>query len=315
MTADGLLARIRTWFVHNHRNDWQLEDCPPDLHLYFPTQVKRPLMLIGDDWQPPTSADVGRFGVWQKDEPRAFAGAPKAEANDPPLMHPDRALSMFGLAERRRDRVGLWFRLQREPRPYVTLGALLTEIDSAANKPVGWALAQMQTLFGIKIRDEHTQAILALGYPDASSQEQWLFLMSNLGSVARITHWTRPGFLQATRVESYETAHIGRDALMRRTGHIASLISNRRVLIFGQGAIGGTITVLLAKAGLQHLRIVDRDALRPGNAVRHVGGLLSVGYPKTSVVCIEVHNHAPDCAIFTETASWDPDQLMKVGTL
>jgi len=309
MTADDLLARIRTWFVHYHRDDWPPEDRPPDLHLYFPTQATHPLMLIGDDWQPPANAKVGRFGIWQKDELRAFAGAPMAGVSNPPPMHTDRILSILGMAERHRDRVGLWFRLPREPHPYTTLGALLTEVDAVACEAAGWALAQMRALFGVKIRDRHTQAILALGYPDATGEEQWLFLQANLGSTAKIAYWAQPGNLRTAVVESYETAHVDRDALMRRTGHIASLIANRRVLVFGQGAIGGSLTVLLAKAGLHHVRIVDRDMLRPGNAVRHVGGLLFAGYRKTSVVHVEARNHAPDCTILTEQTSWNPETL------
>jgi hypothetical protein len=309
MTADDLLARIRTWFIHYHRDDWPSEDRPPDLHLYFPTPTTHPLMLIGDDWQPLVNTKVGRFGIWQKDEQRAFAGAPMAGVSNPPLTHTDRIVSTLSMAERQRDRIGLWFRLLCEPRPYTTLGEMLTEIDAAAHEATGWALAQMRTLFGIKIRDRHTQVILALGYPDATGAEQWLFLRANLGSIANITYWAQPGRLRTTAVESYETASVGRDALMRRTGHIANLVGNRRILVFGQGAIGGSITILLAKAGLQHLRIVDRDVLRPGNAVRHVGGLLFTGYGKASVVHVEAHNHAPDCSILAEKTSWDPDAL------
>lgn len=309
MTVDDLLARVRLWFNRYHRNDWPAEDRPPDLHLYFPTRERRPFMLIADDWMPPSQVQLGRFGIWQKDDVRAFAGAPQPGVSQPPQVHQDRILSEIGMAQRRRDKVGLWFRLQREPRPKLTLDTLLSELDDATQQPPGWALSQLRGLYGQKVHGSDVRAIIALGYPDAVGQEQWLFLECNLGTQAKTTLWSQAGALRKIAVKSFETAGVGQEALMRRTGHIAQLINDRRVLIFGQGALGGTISVLLAKAGLQHLQLIDNDVLRPGNAVRHVGGLQLAGYDKTVIVKVKVENHAPDCQIRTETTSWHPDTI------
>lgn len=311
MTADDLLARVRLWFNRYHLNDWPAEDRPPDLHLYFPSRERRSFMLIGDDWMPPSDVQMGRFGIWQKDNVRAFAGAPQPGVSLPPQAHEDRILSEIGMAQRRRDQVGLWFRLQREPLPKLALDTLLSEIDVAAQQSPGWALHHLCGLYGQKVHGSNVPAIIAVGYPDAVEQEQWLFLKCNLGSPAKTTSWSQAGALRKIAVESFETAGVGQEALMRRTGHIAQLINSRRVLIFGQGAIGGTITVLLAKAGLQHLRIVDDDLLRPGNAVRHVGGLQLVGYDKTVIVKVQAHSHTPDSHIDTETTTWHPDMIRR----
>ena len=309
MTADDLLVRARLWFNRYHRNDWPAEDRPPDLHLYFPTREKRPLVLIADDWLPPLQVQVGRFGIWQKDDVLAFAGAPQPGASHPPQVHQDRILPEISMAERRRDRVGIWFRLQREPLPRLTLDALLSEIDDAAQQLPGWALSHLRGLHGQKVHSSDVRATIALGYLDHTGHEQWLFLECNLGSSAKITQWSQAGALRRTAIKSFETAGVWQEALMRRTSHIAQLINNRRALIFGQGALGGTIAVLLAKAGLRDLRVVDDDSLRPGNAVRHVGGLRLVGYNKTLIVKLKAESHAPDCRIRTETTSWHPNTL------
>lgn len=310
LSADDLLSRVRLWFGHYHQDDWPSEERPPDLHLYFPSPMRRPLMLIADDWTLPP-VQVGRFGIWQKDTIRAFAGAPQAGVTMPPTFHSDRIFSSIGMTERRRDHVGLWFRLYAEPKPRHTLSELLEEIDNTCRQSHGWALSHLRSLFGVKTRGENVEGILSLGYPSGNGKEQWLFLRCNLGSKAKTTQWSQVSTLRKIIVSSFETAEVGKHALMRRTGYVARQIEGRRVLIFGQGAIGGTITLLLAKAGLQHLRIVDSDTLRPGNSVRHVGGLLFVGHDKALVSQIEALGHAPDCSIVVNDITWDPVKLQE----
>ncbi|HEU4329027.1 MAG TPA: ThiF family adenylyltransferase [Roseiflexaceae bacterium] len=309
LTAEDVLERIRTWFVHYHQDDWPAEERPPDLHMYFPSEGRHPLMLISDDWQPPTEAMTGRFGIWQRLSEYAFAGLPTEGVQMPPHTHTDRLLSTLGLSKQHRDRVGLWFRLQREPRPCTTLLGLLAEIDAAAGTPPGWTQEQLRGLFGDKIRKRPQQANIALGYPGEAAHETWLFLEAQLGIREGICRWGTTSALQNTPIRSYETAPVDTASLMRRTGHVARRINQRRVVVFGQGAIGGTITLLLAKAGIPHLRVVDDDVLRPGNAVRHVGGLGFAGQEKTRVVQWHVQLHAPDCTVLTEAASWNPETL------
>ncbi len=309
MTAELLLDRVRIWFVHHHCDDWPGKDRPPDLHLYFASADGYPLMLIGDDWSPPTGARTGRFGLWQRGTNRVFSGGPTSGVSMPPTMHSDRLLSHVGLAERRRDRTGLWFRLGREPRPHATLASLLEEIDAATDEPPGWALAQLRGLVGDKIRRGTGCIPLALGYPSPGGAEEWLFLDADLGGVAQGARWATPRLLVRIRVTSFETAPAGTTALMRRTGHIARALDHRRALVFGMGAIGGSVALLLAKAGLPKLRTVDSDRLRPGNAVRHVAGLSWVGERKTMATKWEIHDHAPDCEVEMCLATWDPAQL------
>jgi molybdopterin/thiamine biosynthesis adenylyltransferase len=269
-------------------------------------------MLISDDWVLPEQGNTGRFGVWQKDSQRAFAGAPQTGCSAPPRQHDDRALSILGLSESAFALRGIWFRLHREPRPNPTLQALLAEIDAAACQQEGWAVQQLIGLYGPKVRKgKQDQAILALGYPDGNGTEQWLFVRARLSDGADSTRWSQVGFLRRTVVESFETAPLHRDALMRRTGHIAQHLAARQVLIFGQGAIGSSISLLLAKAGVPRLRLVDRDRMRPGNTVRHICGLHFAGYDKTRAVQVKVQFHAPDCEVVTETATWNPVDLAR----
>jgi molybdopterin/thiamine biosynthesis adenylyltransferase len=311
-SAPDLYARMKRWFVHYHQDDWGAEDRPPDLHLYFPRGMDHTLMLVSDDWAPPAGVPAGRFGVWQEGRHRAFAGAPAAGENPIPKDHSDRVLPPLAIDSQRRSYRGVWFRLTREPQPQRYLGKMLHEIDGATGQPEGWALRLLIGLYGRRVEDMTAPAILALGYPGPGGQEVWLFLRAKLvGPPGARGKWTKAEYLDSAPVESYETAPADQVALMRRTGHIAGLLTGRRVAIFGQGALGSSIALLLAKTGVQRLLLVDYDLLRPGNVVRHSAGLGAVGLPKTAASRLTILEHAPDCQVEEAPATWEPDELAR----
>src|ERR1700685_1203036 len=62
-----------------------------------------------------------------------------------------------------------------------------------------------------------------------------------------------------------------RQVLFRPLGaHGQSKLSAARVAIVGCGATGSAIASLLARAGVGHLRIIDRDYVEPSNLQRQV---------------------------------------------
>jgi molybdopterin/thiamine biosynthesis adenylyltransferase len=309
MGAEGVLERAATWFRHYHRDDWPPHDRPPDLHLYFPANGQRALMLVGDDWTPPVEETTGRFLVRQRDAERAFAEAPGAGAAVAQDRRPDRALVQMGLADAPAERRGVWFRLRREPRPQTLLGPLLSEIDAATEQPQGWALSQFRGLVGDTTHRDGVRPVVALGYPGADGEEHWLFL--GFALPGGLKGWRRPQVVDGIPIFGYEAAGIDQTSLMRRTGHVAHALENRGALIFGVGAVGSTIALLLVKAGLPKLRLSDSARMRPGNAVRHVAGLGGVGNRKTLMTMIEMLRHAPDCVVRREDESWDPSQLLQ----
>lgn len=313
MTAADLHARIKRWFAHFHQEDWDAVDRPADLHRYFPTGTGYPLMLIGDDWQVPGGAPAGRFGVWQDRPERAFAGAPALGFARPPKDHTDRILSLMGIDPTRRSYAGVWFRLQREPRPRPYLGEMLNEIDDAARQPAGWAREQLVGLYGRAVRDMTTPAIITLGYLGYEGQEVWLFLQAKLvGPPGAPGKWTKPSYLNRAPVASYETAPAAPGAMMRRTGHTARLLAGRKIVIFGQGAIGSSVALLLAKAGIPRLLLVDGERLRPGNVVRHTAGVAAIGFLKTSAARQQILAHVPDCQVEEAPITWEPEPLAEL---
>jgi molybdopterin/thiamine biosynthesis adenylyltransferase len=71
---------------------------------------------------------------------------------------------------------------------------------------------------------------------------------------------------------------------LRRAGILETTIMNdKTALCIGLGTGGAYVAVELAKCGVGHFMLVDRDRLSVGNVVRHPGGVSHVGRSKVNV--------------------------------
>jgi molybdopterin/thiamine biosynthesis adenylyltransferase len=72
---------------------------------------------------------------------------------------------------------------------------------------------------------------------------------------------------------------------LRRAGIIeTNVLKDKTVLCIGLGTGGAHVAIELAKCGVGHFLLVDRDKLSVGNVVRHPGGISQVGRAKVNVV-------------------------------
>lgn len=87
------------------------------------------------------------------------------------------------------------------------------------------------------------------------------------------------------------------ESLLLRAGPDAAALRDKRVALFGAGALGGHVALVLAESGVRRLTIVDGDVMLPGNVVRHVLGHQAVGAPKVLGVKAFVEDHplGPRC--------------------
>ena len=74
-------------------------------------------------------------------------------------------------------------------------------------------------------------------------------------------------------------------------------LHDRHVAVFGVGALGGTVTEHLARAGIGQLTVVDRDHLEPGNLVRHAARLDMAGWGKAFAASQIALSVAPDVIV------------------
>ena len=304
----AVLARVEEWFGHRYRDDWDPIDQPPDIHAYFPTSEDATFMLTGNDWPPSGEARQGRFGVWRRNNSATFAGGPTTTLTSPPPDKPPfrERISLTRSGERLPG-IGLWYRLECPPVPASKLSRLFAMLDQRRGVADGFTLNELRGVLPDRVRSEQERLYFALGYQDHGAQEYWVFLYVNLAEHRR--NWRTPAALEATTVYGMEAAPATTDAIMRRTGHTAAVLADRRVVIFGAGALGGRIALWLSTAGVPTLDVVDGDRLRPGNVIRHVGGLSLVGRLKAWAVAAEIFDRAPDCDVQTHPETWDESEL------
>ena len=107
------------------------------------------------------------------------------------------------------------------------------------------------------------------------------------------------------RLECIESASKSPRTLRLRAGYDASDLSQFTVAIAGIGAIGSILADQLCRCGIGKLLLVDGERLRPGNTIRHLLGLESVGQYKTEAVArhLRMAGLSPSKGLISRTRS------------
>ena len=139
-----------------------------------------------------------------------------------------------------------------------------------------------------------------------------LYLDRHPESVVRRSIRGRGGLTPAARVRArpLEFAPSQSSSLQLRAGSDAERLAESSVVVFGAGAIGSHIVLLLAQCGLGSVTVIDGEPLRPGNVVRHVAGQEFVGFAKPEAVAAVVAQYASWTNVDVINASlWNPAQI------
>lgn len=303
-TARQLLRRVEEWFSHYHTDSWPPGSEMPDLHLYLESKG---MVIFGDDWSPQIGETSGKFVLWGHEKGIAFS---LYVVSLPDREPEQRIVSRLLLnLQHSNKHVGVWFRLQKPFVPPDNLRDLLRRIDESLNledygrgvctRTYGYQLA----LSGFPI---------AIGYTDRTNEERWLFLWADIPlkrRKKRKVNWADRGNLSEIQLKSFQTAPARKKDILRRSVYLSRHLDLHKVAVFGLGALGGHVAMLLAKAGVGEMRLIDDDKILPGNVIRHICGLSRVGIEKTWAVRYSILDHFPDCKVETFTSSWTADKL------
>lgn len=99
-----------------------------------------------------------------------------------------------------------------------------------------------------------------------------------------------PGRCVATGLE---VARTDRSMLLLRSGSDAPLLAGKTVAVFGVGAIGSEVAVLLARSGIGRLILIDDARLRPANMSRHAAAGRFIGTYKSEAVAQTIRDALP----------------------
>jgi molybdopterin/thiamine biosynthesis adenylyltransferase len=308
-TAQWLLARIDEWFRCYHTNDWPPDTYMPDLHLYLDTRVG--VVLLGEGWKSPLGSS-GRFNFWRSDETLDgdYVCLASCEDNSTAKKEPELRLS-HAVPVQSKHLLGVWFRINQPFVPPRSLPQLLEKVEITTGNISGWAIQQCKKVLGATLSPRIKGFPLAIGYKDHQDIERWLFIWINIPTKGRKREkipWTN---LNDCEVQGFQVAPAKKVDLLRRIQNMKLTLQQSHVVIFGVGALGSSIAVLLAKAGVEKISIVDHDILMPGNVIRHISGLSKVGLKKTSAVFIDIIDHNPDCQVVMLKATWERKKLLE----
>lgn len=306
-SAQKLLERVSDWFRYYHTGGWPDDFAPTDLHLYLQSDGT---VVIGDEWNPPAEERRGSFILWRN---HTYSMVPclvglknsQGKANQEKRLRDQLSWIEQGIQRYN----GVWFRVNAPFVPDNHLDHLLIQIDQNSGEPTGTAHAYLVEQLSRMISANGIP--LAIGYPGIRGIERWLFLWIPKPGDKKI-YLTRPELMGKIAVKSFETAPARKADLLRRTAHLSKHLGSKKVAVFGVGALGGSVAILLAKAGLGEIRIIDSDIVKPTNVIRHVAELSDVGFPKTLCVTHKILRHNPDCHVITFPESWQEQELEKI---
>lgn len=222
-------------------------------------------------------------------------------------IEPEERLSkiILGGTEEREKCFGFWFKVNKPFVPPDNLDELLELIDARSGFETG---AARHLLISRLTRHFAGQGFsIALGYPDVD-QIRWLFLWiaKKPGTAIRLSERQRK---VESNVSSFRPAPARRQDLLRRSQELSQGLVDKKVAIYGIGALGSSISILLAKAGIGAIRLTDGDILLPVNVSRHAAGLNMIEMPKTFAVEKLIQYHNPDCLVQTYDQTWDTQQI------
>lgn len=146
----------------------------------------------------------------------------------------------------------------------------------------------------------HWQAILA---PDVPAKIKPLsgFRANARGRNERLKRDIFSGRKQLSYLKT-ENWHPNR---LQARGRFPSDINSRSVAVIGAGALGSSVSELLARGGFNDILIVDHDELEAGNLVRHTLTSADLGRNKATATAKRLQSAAPMSHI-TSHADWLP---------
>lgn len=112
-----------------------------------------------------------------------------------------------------------------------------------------------------------------------------------------------------------ELARTDASVMLLRSGRDSSVLASKSAAVFGIGAIGSEIAVLLARSGVGGgVMLTDSERLRPGNLTRHAADGRYVGMPKAQATARTIQDALPHIVVApVAQRAWDPAGLSAIA--
>ena len=259
ITAEGLFARIEEW-CDNEKNGWPGDQLRQDAFLNFTNQLP------------------GRIATFDLSKLRIVNKRGWGELHATVDQYTGRVDLKRGIKQDPSQLRGFWFHVEElDTRP----PHRFSEIPNYLSR------RQMEGFQKVLSERQSPELLVPSGGADIV-----LFCWSRKGKTDLLV-LACSGTGDTIDARALRPAPVDVKTLSLRAGPDVETLKDRRVVLFGAGALGGYVATSLAQSGVGHLEIVDYDILLPENVVRHIAGYPLAGIPKTAAVKMIADSHAP----------------------
>ncbi len=195
-----------------------------------------------------------------------------------------------GVIQAKDNRKGLYYVLPQEPIQYGTIAKShwrqLTQYVSQAF---------LQRLMQWPKGDRELYVFLGYFMP-GSSEIHWLAARIDpkkppVEAGKRINRFVPYAFSDQP-IRWCHTQNISRERFFGR-GSLTPLLTEKKILIVGIGAIGSMLAKMLTRSGASFIRLIDYEVIEPGNLCRSEFFLLQVGMPKMGAIAYQLRMISP----------------------
>lgn len=199
---------------------------------------------------------------------------------------------------------GRWVRLdapvaQDDPEAIWAAVKNASPVVAASWQPLPLAGGTHVQVTGVVFPEERSHRVHADG---------WMFLVRVRDQGRQPPRRSRRGGRPLPPTQTAVATHLvragyaGESDLAGRVPELTGL-ATKQVAVIGLGAIGGAVAEQLSRAGVGHLTLVDRDRVEPGNLVRHVATMPTIGWAKAQAVGELVLTASPQavCEVHEQT--------------
>ena len=285
ITPEEFYNRIEMWFKHSKNNDWDNKDRRADLDRHFHSNN---ILAISDDEWMSFSFDCP-YGYYNyvllssKDFTQGvFIYNPSngvIKDSGLFLSHPSTVplcnsiiLKEFRGFKQNEDNTkgGLWLFCKEEIKPCKTFQELKAQISALCDISENVLNDEFKMLL-----NENKNIMFSIIYNDCNGKRQYIHFDYNQDDDVLAT---------------FKTSNCDEYNLSQRISHLKMKIQDKKVAIFGIGAIGSFVADSLGRHGLNEIKLIDYDTLEPQNIIRHALSSRYVGIKKASAMAHKISN-------------------------
>lgn len=314
-----VIERTRQWFRGHLTGKFPPDSLEVELYYHFPNHFTEAVFLLPDEFFSPQLLS-GKFYFFKTRDytPKThYFGfiiegitesglslfLPDATKDKGYFFHKSLPLDVVDLTARNEKASeflengtiieGWWWHVDKEPLPFATPEQFAEYID-----PIN-GLTKVAEASTKKLKNGEENIFVALRFYNRRKELEWQFFnlkkVVNEGIPLPYSIEDARKSLMARQVQAIRTEKITEKYFHLRNSSRAdrSILKEKAVTVIGTGALGSSLTENLAKAGVGHITLVDKDTLHGHNVIRHTCGLIFMDWLKCNAVALNsvaLHN-------------------------